>query len=82
MVNGLRNRDLQLLYKPGPVTPAEKRRRSAAIGRKLRLLRGHGIVQKIAHTHRYQVTPAGRLALTAILTFDRASLAQLSRIAA
>lgn len=83
MLNGLRNRDLQqLLYKPGPITPSEKRRRSTAIGRKLRLLRGHGIIQKVPHTHRYQVTPCGRIALTTILTVDRTSLAQLSRIAA
>ena len=83
MLNGLRNRDLQtLLYKPGPVTVAEKKRRSAAVGRKLRLLRAHGIIQKVPKTHRYQVTPAGRIALTAILTVDRASIAQLTRIAA
>ncbi len=82
-INGLRNRDLQtLLYNPGPLSPVEKRRRSAAIGRKLRLLRMHGIIQKVAHTHRYQVTAAGRLALSAILTVDRASLTQLTQLAA
>ena len=78
-----RNRDLQpLLYNPGPLSPVEKRRRSAAIGRKLRLLRMHGILQKVPHTHRYQVTAAGRLALSAILTVDRASLTQLTQLAA
>ena len=83
ILNGLRNRDLQLLlYKPGPVTLTEKRRRSAAISRKLRLLRTHGIIRKVQGTHRYNVTPTGRLALTAILTADRSSLSQLSRIAA
>ncbi len=82
-LNGLRNRDLQpLLYNPGPLSPVEKRRRSAAIGRKLRLLRMHGILQKVPHTHRYQVTAAGRLALSAILTVDRASLTQLTQLAA
>ncbi len=79
-LNGLRNRDLQpLLYNPGPLS---KRRRSAAIGRKLRLLRMHGILQKAPHTHRNQVTAAGRLALSAILTVDRASLTQLTQLAA
>jgi hypothetical protein len=82
-LNGLRNRDLpNLLYKPGPITLAEKRRRSAAVTRKLRLLRAHGLIQKVPHTHRYQVTSPGRLAITAILTADRSSLSQLSRIAA
>jgi hypothetical protein len=83
VLNGLRNRDLQaLLFKPGPLSTQEKRRRPAAVGRKLRLLRMHGIIQKVPHTHRYQVTAAGRFALTSILTVDRTSLAQLNRIAA
>jgi hypothetical protein len=83
LLNSLRNRDLQqLLSNPGPLSPAEKKRRSAAVGRKLRLLRAHGIIRKLPHTHRYQVTQAGRLALTAILAVDRTSLARLSRLAA
>jgi hypothetical protein len=83
ILNGLRNRDLQaLLYKTEPLSRLEKRRRSSAVGRKLRLLRLHGVIQKVPHTHRYQVTPAGRLALCAILAVDRTSLAQLNRIAA
>jgi len=42
----------------------------------------HGILQKAPHTHRNQVTAAGRLALSAILTVDRASLTQLTQLAA
>ena len=60
----------------------EKRRRSAAVGRRLRLLRAHGLIQKVPHTHRYHVTTVGRLAITALLTVDRTSLARLTRIAA
>ena len=44
-------------------------------GRKLRLLRAQAIIRKIPRTHRYRVTAAGRLALSAILTVDRTSLA-------
>jgi hypothetical protein len=87
MVRGIRNRDLQvLLY--GPVDPdrplslKEKRRRSAAISRKLRILRAHGLLQKVPKTHRYQVTAHGRLAITAILTMDRTSIQALNRVAA
>jgi len=83
VLNGLRNRDLQaLLYKPGPLTPAEKRRRSAAVSRKLRLLRAHGLIQKVPRTHRYQVTDHGRTVITAVLAVDRTSLDQLSKLAA
>ena len=86
-LNGLRNRDLQRwLYGPvdplRPLTLKEKRRRSAAVSRKLRMLRAHGLIQKVPKTHRYQVTAHGRLAITAILTMDRTSIALLNQAAA
>ena len=82
-INGLRNRDLQALLFSTPAESAkEKRRRSAAISRKLRLLRAHGLLQKVTRTHRYQVTTAGRKAITALLTARQATLAQLSSLAA
>jgi hypothetical protein len=86
-INGFRNRDLQLLLY-GPVPPnsplslKEKRRRSAAVSRKLRILRAHGLIQKVPKTHRYHVTSHGRLAITAILTMDRTSIALLNKAAA
>ena len=78
-INGLRNRDLQALLYPGPaLCKQEQRRRSASISRKLRLLRAHGLIQKLAHTHRYQVTEKGRLILTALLAARHATLKQLT----
>ena len=54
-INGLRNRDLQaLLYAAPPGSQKEKPRRSAAISRKLRLLRARGLLQKVSRTHRYR----------------------------
>lgn len=82
-INGLRNRDLQALLYPTP--PADKhhaRHRSAAVSRKLRLLRAHGIIQKLPHTHRYQVTDHGRLILNAILSAERTTTQQLMALAA
>jgi hypothetical protein len=82
-INGLRNRDLQrLLYTDATIDPKEKRRRSAAVSRKLRLLRAHGVIRKIPKTHRYQVTEAGRLAIAAVLTIEEISMATLTRLAA
>jgi hypothetical protein len=50
-IHGLRNRDLQQLFYPQPpTTVAEKRRRSAAIGRKLRMPPGTRIDSQAA-TH-------------------------------
>jgi hypothetical protein len=83
LINGLRNRDLRALLYPTQTTdPAEQRRRSAAVGRKLRLLRAHGLLQKIAHTHRYLVTPTGRTALTALLAARNANADFLTNHAA
>jgi hypothetical protein len=82
LINGLRNRDLQaLLYDTEPNPPAERRRRSAAISRKLRLLRAHGLIQKVPHARRYHVPPAGRAILIAVLTAARASVHQLNQLA-
>jgi hypothetical protein len=81
LINGFRNRDLQrLLYCAEAETPTERRRRSASISRRLRLLRAHGLIQKVPRTHRYHVTQPGRAILVAVLTSARASLHQLNQI--
>jgi hypothetical protein len=83
VINGLRNRDLQaLLFSAPPPTKQDARRRSAAISRKLRILRAHGIIKKQSHTHRYQVTDHGRLLLNAVLSAQRTTTQQLTTLAA
>lgn len=77
-LNGLRNRDLQrLLYSTQAPTKEEAGKRSGKVTRQLRLLRAHGILAKVAHTHRYQVTEQGRRILTAILTARQTPVNQL-----
>ena len=49
--------------------------------RQLRLLRAHGLLQKVPHTHRYQVTAAGRQIITALLTARQTPIAQLAKAA-
>jgi hypothetical protein len=81
IINGMRNRNLQeLLYDTPSQEPAERRRRSSAISRKLRMLRAHGIIQKVPRTHRYQVTEIGRVILLAILATAQTSLKQLNQL--
>jgi hypothetical protein len=81
-IHGLRNRDLQaLLYSTPPKSASDKCRRSAAISRKLRLLRAHGLIRKLPHTHRYRVTSEGRLILNAILSAHRFTVQQLTTAA-
>jgi len=81
-INGFRNRDLQKpLYTTEAESQADRRRRSSAISRKLRLLRAHGLIRKVPRTHRYQVTDTGRAILVAVLTAARISVNQLNQLA-
>jgi hypothetical protein len=81
-INGLRNRDLQqILYSQPAANAAEQRRRSAVVSRKLRMLRAHGLIHKLPHTHRYRVSEQGRLILNAILTAHRLTTLQLAAAA-
>jgi hypothetical protein len=81
-VNGFRNRDLQgLLWDTPATSPEEKRRRSAKASRLLRLLRAHGLINKINATHRYTLSAKGRDIVTAILATQRITLQQLHKAA-
>jgi len=79
-INGFRNRNLQALLYENETGSLAERRRSAAVSRKLRMLRAHGIVQKIPRTHRYQITDAGRAFLLAVLTTARTSIHQPNQL--
>lgn len=77
-LHGFRNRHLrELLYSTPAASRLQQRQRSAAIGRRLRLLRAHGLIQKLPHTHRYQVTTKGRQIINAVLTARHATLNQV-----
>jgi hypothetical protein len=81
LLHGFRNRNLQnLLYSKEATSDQERRRRSAAISRKLALLRAHGLIRKVPRTHRYQVTGDGRTILVAVLTTARISLQQINQL--
>lgn len=82
-VQGLRNRDLQaILYRGRPTTDKERRRRTGAVSRKLRLLRAHGLIRKVQGRHCYVVTEDGRTKLTALLAARQADVVQLTKLAA
>jgi hypothetical protein len=79
LINGFRNRDIrQLLHGDPPADQAAHRKQSAAITRQLRLLRAHGLIQKVPRTHRYQVTDAGRQAITALMAAQTTDVATLA----
>ena len=86
-LNGFRNRDLRpLLFGDGtgsaPDVPAdEARRQSAKITRLLRLLRGHGLIQKVPKTHRDTLTGLGRQTITALQIAQQTSTHKLAKLA-
>jgi hypothetical protein len=75
-VNGFRNRDIARELYPS-VNAEHPHRVSARISHRLRMLRAHHLINKIPHTHRYQMTPTGRQLVTAILQAQDLSLDQL-----
>jgi hypothetical protein len=78
-INGFHNRDLRAeIYPTRPQDKAKARRQSAAVGRKLRLLRAHGLIAKVGGTHRYQVTSQGRALLTALAAAHQADTKRLT----
>jgi hypothetical protein len=80
-VNGFRNRDLRVqLYGERPVSAA-RRRQASSVTRQLRLLRAHGLINKVPRTHRYVLSEEGRKAITAILAARRADSSKLAQSA-
>jgi hypothetical protein len=81
-INGFRNRDLRpLLFDDVETPPTEAKRQSSKITRLLRMLRGHGLIQKVPKTHRYILTKTGRATITAIQTAKQTSTQKLSKLA-
>jgi hypothetical protein len=67
-VNGFRNRDVQTaLFPVQAKDTTERRRRTAHVSRLLRLLRGHGLIAKVPHAHRYRVTTKGEALMGAAI---------------
>jgi hypothetical protein len=82
-INGFRNRDLRrLLFPNTSASKPEQRRQAATVTRQLALLRAHHLIRKVPHTHRYHLTDAGRIAVTALNTARNVNTHQLTKLAA
>ena len=81
-INGFRNRQLrEALF--GVARGAKDRKKKARMtGRRILLLRMHGLVSKVSHTHRYVLTEKGRQTITALLAAHDADTVQLTKLAA
>lgn len=83
LIAGFRNRDIRaiLFGESARITPAQSKRQSGQVTRLLRLLRGHGVIVKIAKSHRYRLTDKGRDSLSALLAARNANTKQLLQAA-
>ena len=79
VINGFRNRDLReaLFGSDENLEAVERSRRSMHVTRWLRMLRAHEIVTKVAGSHSYHVTAAGRTQVTALLAARAANIERL-----
>jgi hypothetical protein len=79
LIKGFRNADIRVaLFGSDPDDPTARRRRSARTSRLLGILRAHGLVKKIPHTQRYQITSFAQQCLPAIVAAREASLQKLT----
>ena len=81
VTNGFRSRDVLPLLHELPTDPDDRRRLTAKLSRHLRLLRAHGVIEKVEGTHRYRVTRNGRTLLTAVTASLEASISKLKQCA-
>lgn len=82
-IQGFRNRDIRaLVFGFLPNNPQDAKRQSANITRRLGLLKTHGLIKKVPHSHRYKLTRYGQTAVIALLNARQADTKKLAQIAA
>jgi hypothetical protein len=79
LLEGVRARDLREVLDGRALSdPADQRRLTGRVSRRLRLYRAHGLIAKVARTRLYRVTPKGHQVMTAALACRAATLEQLA----
>jgi hypothetical protein len=81
LINGFRNRDVRVILFGECTDRAQARREAAKVTRQLRLLRAHSLIQKVAKTHRYMLSPQGTKIIAALLNARNTSVEKLLKAA-
>jgi hypothetical protein len=83
-LGGFRNKDLrQWLYPESDQRPKEEQRKySGRVTRRLKLLRVHGLIKKVAKENRYRLTAKGQKFACALTTASAIDIKGLTKIAA
>ena len=74
-LQGVRNRDLREALFPPPLTPSPPPHAAARATRQLRLLRAHGLIYRVGHTHYYRPTQKGHEVMNTALKFRQTDFA-------
>lgn len=79
LIDGFRNQDLRTRLFPQTCTSSDQARKlSARITRHLALLRAHHLIEKVAATHRYNITQKGYEVITTALKLRQTDLTLLA----
>jgi hypothetical protein len=79
LLQGFRNKDIRhTLYPQAEPRRQPRRQASARVTRLLRLLRAHGLIQKVSHTLYYRVTNRGQHVMTTALRLRQIDIAALA----
>lgn len=78
LIRGFRNRDLREACLGKAQDDEEEKRHSAAMTRRLALLKEHGLIVKVNKTHRYHLSAKGKQIVTALLAAHQADTNQLT----
>lgn len=83
-INGFRNRNIvEHIYPDAASLKGHDRKRlSAKVSRDLRLFKAHGLIAKVAKTHRYVLTKKGKTITSAFLIVNNSKINSLCQIAA
>ena len=81
-LKGFRNRDIRTLLFGQTNDKKQQRSQAAKVSRRLALLHAHGLIAKVSHTYRWQVTKKGHRVLTALLAARQADTDKLISLAA
>lgn len=74
-----RNVDLRReLYQEGESDPEMRRKNSARVSRQIRMLRAHGLVQKVTNSNSYRVTKKGHEVMSTAIKFRDSNIALLA----
>jgi hypothetical protein len=83
-INGFRNRDIRqdIFCDIDSSDKLARKRASGKTTRRLMLLRAHGLIRKVPKTHRYLLTRKGHRTISALILAGKATVEQISEIAA